>query len=131
MVAQARRRNAQAVQQGRVAVHPGSATSLPFTDARFDRALAVNSLHHWPDAAQSLRELRRVLKPGGVLVIAEQPVWAGKDADDCQIGRDLATQIAAAGFAPVAVHTRRMWQTPTIGVRAIRPGDQAATPNIA
>ena len=121
MVGQARRRNAQAIQQGRVAIHHGSAASLPFADARFERALAVNSLHHWPDTAQSLREMRRVLKPGGVLVIAGQPVWTGKDADDCQIGHDPAAQIAAAGFAAVTVRSRRMWQTPTIAVRAINP----------
>lgn len=65
--------------------------------------------------------MRRVLKPGGVLVIAEQPVWAGKDADDCQIGHDPAAQIAAARFAPVTVRGRRMWQTPIIALRAVNP----------
>jgi SAM-dependent methyltransferase len=39
-----------------------SATQLPFPDAGFDAALAVLTLHHWPDLARGLRELRRVAR---------------------------------------------------------------------
>jgi SAM-dependent methyltransferase len=41
---------------------------LPFKDGAFAAAVASNSLHHFPDLEQAMREIARVLKPGGVLV---------------------------------------------------------------
>ena len=87
MVAQARRRNAQGMQEGLVDLRWGSVEQLPFADGQFDRALAANSLHHWPNPITNLWEVQRVLKPGGRLVIAQQPVWAAKDADDLPVRR--------------------------------------------
>ena len=127
MVSQARLRNAAAITAGRVDLRWGSVASLPFADDQFDRALAVNSFHHWPEPAADLGEVKRVLRPGGVLVIAEQPVWAANGADDCRIAEALAAQLTAAGFARVEVITRRMWQAPTIVVR----GDKQDEANAA
>ncbi|MGH0035711.1 MAG: class I SAM-dependent methyltransferase [Myxococcota bacterium] len=39
-----------------------TATRLPFDDASFDASMAVLTIHHWPDAAGGLRELRRVAR---------------------------------------------------------------------
>jgi SAM-dependent methyltransferase len=121
MMAQARRRNARAIQAGRVDLRQGSVERLPFADAQFDRALAANSFHHWPNPTANLWEVMRVLKPGGRLVIAQQPVWAARDADDCRYASEVAAQIEAAGFAQVEMVSRRMWPAPTICVRAIKP----------
>jgi SAM-dependent methyltransferase len=121
LVGQARRRNAEAVHAGQVALRWGSVEQLPFPDATFDRILAVNSLHHWPNAEENLREVRRVLKAGGRLLIAEQPVWAGAGSDDCRFAAELAAQIATAGFGQVKVSTHRMKHAPTIVVRARSP----------
>jgi SAM-dependent methyltransferase len=46
------------------------AQSLPFPDAAFDAAVANHMLYHVPDRAKALSELRRVLKPTGVLFAA-------------------------------------------------------------
>jgi SAM-dependent methyltransferase len=121
MVEQARRRNASAIRAERVDLRYGSVELLPFVDDAFDRALAVNSQHHWPNPTANLREVRRVLKPGGVIVIAEQPVWAEADADDCRFASDLASRLAAAGFEQIEVVTRRMRPAPTICVRGVNP----------
>jgi ubiquinone/menaquinone biosynthesis C-methylase UbiE len=43
--------------------------ALPFPDASFDRAMANHMLYHVPDIGAALRELRRVLKPGGRVVL--------------------------------------------------------------
>jgi len=39
-----------------------SATALPFRDASFDASLAILTLHHWPDYARGIAELRRVAR---------------------------------------------------------------------
>lgn len=44
--------------------------ALPFTDASFDVVAALWMLYHVPDLDQALAEIRRVLRPGGVLVAA-------------------------------------------------------------
>lgn len=70
MLRQARRRNRWAVRAGRVDLRAGCATRLPFPDATFDAVCSVNSLPFWPSSLDGLRELRRVLRPGGRAVIA-------------------------------------------------------------
>jgi ubiquinone/menaquinone biosynthesis C-methylase UbiE len=46
-----------------------AAEALPFADGLFDRALCVTTICFVDDAGAMLREARRVMKPGGVLVI--------------------------------------------------------------
>lgn len=47
---------------GSAPVIQASATALPFRDGCFDAALAVLSVHHWPDRQLGLSELRRVAR---------------------------------------------------------------------
>src|SRR5690242_10690637 len=68
-VAQARRTNREEIAQGRVDVQQGSVSRLPFPDATFDLVTAVETHYYWPYLADDLREVRRVLKPGGTLVV--------------------------------------------------------------
>ncbi|HXJ70435.1 MAG TPA: class I SAM-dependent methyltransferase [Verrucomicrobiae bacterium] len=67
-----REANRDAVADGRVEVQQGSVSRLPFADAMFDLVTAVETHYYWPDLANDAREILRVLKPGGtLLVIAE------------------------------------------------------------
>jgi SAM-dependent methyltransferase len=50
-------------------VHQVDASALPFPDASFDRVAVVDMLEHAPDEAAFVRELFRVTKPGGRLVV--------------------------------------------------------------
>jgi SAM-dependent methyltransferase len=70
MLAAAREHNRAALEAGRVALHRASVERLPFADAAFDRALAVNTIYFWPDQLAGLKELRRVLRADGLLVVA-------------------------------------------------------------
>jgi ubiquinone/menaquinone biosynthesis C-methylase UbiE len=53
----------------RAELHSGSAESLPFPDGHFDAIVSVSALEYVPDIERCCREMRRVLKPGGTLVI--------------------------------------------------------------
>ena len=61
---------AQALSGGSFTAHAGDVQALDFADASFDGALACHMLYHVPDIAQGLRELRRVVRPGGRLFVA-------------------------------------------------------------
>jgi ubiquinone/menaquinone biosynthesis C-methylase UbiE len=69
MVQQASARNADALRSRRADLRYGSVERLPFADKTFDKAFAINSMQAWPDARVGLREIRRVLKHGGRIVL--------------------------------------------------------------
>ncbi len=54
----------------------GDASHLPFADATFDAVFAHTLLQHLQDPTAALREMHRVLKPGGVLGVREED-WGG------------------------------------------------------
>lgn len=54
-----------------VELKEASAYELPFTDDFFDLAYMVTVLMEIPDKGRALREVRRVLKPGGILAVTE------------------------------------------------------------
>ena len=56
---------------GGIVATQGDARDLPYPDATFDAAFLVATLGEIPDQDQALRELRRVLAPGGRLVVGE------------------------------------------------------------
>jgi ubiquinone/menaquinone biosynthesis C-methylase UbiE len=90
-----------------------SAEQLPTADASFDTVVCTYTLCSIPDAEQALREMRRVLVPGGKLLFCEhgrapdesvrrwqdrlQPFW-GPLAGGCHLGRDIPALLDTAGF---------------------------------
>jgi ubiquinone/menaquinone biosynthesis C-methylase UbiE len=69
MVAMAARRNRDAIRQGLVDLRQADCSMLPFDAASFDKAWSVHTIYFWNDPRQVLGEIRRVLKPGGRLVL--------------------------------------------------------------
>jgi SAM-dependent methyltransferase len=52
----------------------GDATAMPFADGSFDRVIAAEVLEHIPGDQRALREITRVLRPGGVAAVTV-PAW--------------------------------------------------------
>jgi ubiquinone/menaquinone biosynthesis C-methylase UbiE len=96
MVEQATVRNAKGIEAGRISLREGSVEQLSFGDKTFDRALAVNSMQVWPDAVTGLREIRRVMKPGGRIALAFTR-YSGQPKSG------VADLLTAAGFSGVRV----------------------------
>jgi ubiquinone/menaquinone biosynthesis C-methylase UbiE len=67
MVEIATRRNRALIEAARVEVVRATVESLPFPDDAFDKVMCVHVLYFWKDLDMSLREVARVLKPGGRL----------------------------------------------------------------
>lgn len=49
----------------------GSAEALPFADASVDVVISRYSAHHWHDVGLALREMKRILKPGGTAIMMD------------------------------------------------------------
>lgn len=54
-----------------ITTRQGYAESLPFDDESFEVVISRYSAHHWHDVGQALREIKRVLKPGGIFIIMD------------------------------------------------------------
>jgi len=67
------------IRQRRVGSAPAvqaSATQLPFRNAAFEAALAILTVHHWPDRARGLGELARVAR-GRIVILTWDPATSG------------------------------------------------------
>ncbi len=94
---------------GRVA----DAETLPFDDAEFDLVVGHAVLHHIPDVELALREVLRVLKPGGRFVFAGEPTYWGER---------VARRLAGATWAVAT----RVSHLPGLRAAWSRPVDELA-----
>jgi ubiquinone/menaquinone biosynthesis C-methylase UbiE len=64
-------RRLSAVDQGSLELAVGEATAIPAKDSSFDAVFDFGILHHVPDWQKAVREVSRVLKPGGLFFFEE------------------------------------------------------------
>ena len=95
------RRLSPAAQQGVVVYEWADGHHLPFADGSFDAAVCMSVLSFCEDASRVLAELRRVLCPGGRLLVAnadeDTRIYTGHDRD---LGRRIMLTIADRGHDP-------------------------------
>ena len=106
MVRQATRRNADAVRAGRVDLRLGSAEHLPAFAEPFDKVLAVNNMGMWREPDERLKEIHRLMRPGGRIAIVSQPRCPGATAETTvAAGREITARLTAAGFRGIRSDT--------------------------
>jgi ubiquinone/menaquinone biosynthesis C-methylase UbiE len=87
MIELARRHASESPASARLHFDVADVAALPFPDDRFDSVVSSGSIKHWPDQAAGLREIHRVLVPGGRAFIGEMNRLAPPAAIAAQRGR--------------------------------------------
>jgi ubiquinone/menaquinone biosynthesis C-methylase UbiE len=77
-VTAAHRNNRRWIDIGRVCIRHGTVSQLPFANDTFDLVTAIETHLFWPDLPNDFREISRVLKPGGSLLIVAEIYKGGK-----------------------------------------------------
>ena len=129
MVELAGRRNRRAVDAGQVVLFEAAADAIPFPDASFRAVVAVNCMQFWHPLEGSLREVARVLAPGGTLV-AVTHVWAlQKQVPVDEWQTRLAPLLPACGLGEMRQRTEPFRSGPGLVLSARKPGlDTPKTP---
>lgn len=117
-VAQSAQYNAAAVAAGKMEICAGSVGNMPFADGSFDRIVTVESFYFWSDPPHDLREVFRVLAPGGRFVIIAD-ICGGSALTEHEreniekyglynpTPEEFRTLLTDAGFSPVLIHRPR------------------------
>jgi ubiquinone/menaquinone biosynthesis C-methylase UbiE len=88
-VAFASRINKQWIDTGRVEIREASVSQLPFSADVFNVVTAVETHFWWPDLPSDMREVLRILKPGGVLIIIAE-VYKGANTVTAKLAEKYA-----------------------------------------
>lgn len=99
---------------------PGGAEEIPFDNGRFDTVVMTYTLCSIPEPEKAVREMARVLAPGGRLLFCEHglapdervrwwqgkvgPVW-GRIGGGCRLDRDIPAILRAGGLEIVSLDT--------------------------
>lgn len=116
-VREARAQNREEIASGKTSILLGSVERLPFPEGAFSKILSVESFYFWPSPVQNLREVLRVLKPGGTfLLVADIYQTQGLSAHALENIRryqlfnptqgEFRELFRTAGFRKISVHTK-------------------------
>ncbi len=119
-VAKAKNVNADVLDK-QVFVTQGSAEKLPYKDGAFNLVTAVETVYFWPNLANCLQEVRRVLKPGGRFAIMVEVVDNDSKWTDVVEGmtayspEELKNMLDDAGFINTEIHRKKPSYATIIG----------------
>jgi SAM-dependent methyltransferase len=117
MVRTATKRNTLASKQGRVDLRFGDAIALPYSPRTFHKVYSIHSIYFWREPQIALKEIYRVLKPNGMVVLTILPKerWNENNPDmtvgtpTCipYSGSELCHRLRAVGFTTTHIEDNR------------------------
>ena len=109
-------RNRQAILRGKCEIIEGSVSDLPFDDDTFDIVTGFETVYFWPDFINDLIEIKRTLKDGGILFIANEALPKENDERQKELielldmniysQAQLEESLYEAGFLDVEIHVK-------------------------
>jgi ubiquinone/menaquinone biosynthesis C-methylase UbiE len=116
-VATTKRTNAQWIDLGRVEVRHGSVSQLAFPDSMFNLVTAVETHFWWADLPGDMREVLRVLKPGGTLIVIGE-IYKGMTTGAGKLAEKYASRTGMT-LLSVAEHRELFSNTGYLDVQAV------------
>ena len=122
--------NRKRVEEGTAEFRQGVASELPWEDEKFSAAAAIATFMFWPKPLESLKEIHRVLCPGGRLVISLG--WNADDGKDhskhikkygirLYTGKEMQAMFQKAGFSKCSITYSKGFMMPKLMIaRAIK-----------
>ena len=109
--------NERLIKDGRVKIDHGSVSRLPYSEDMFDIITAFETIEFWPNLSEDFREVKRFLKPGGVLLIVNRHSRTEKKeskwAKFIQINtsNEYRKRLEDAGYVDIIIddHSRKGW----------------------
>ena len=119
-------------------VRIGEAAELPFEDGSFDLVTALDVVEHLDDDAAAFREMRRVLRPGGLLLVtvpAHRFLWGDQDEVNLHKRRyssaELRDRLASSGFDVLRLsYMNALLFAPIAAIRMLRRLEHRVRPRI-
>jgi SAM-dependent methyltransferase len=117
MVKYSRKMNKKLITENHVEIHEGSVEKTGFPDNFFDLVTAIETYYFWPSLPAALREIKRVLKPSGRLLLVNEMVKDGVyDVENAEMIEksqvrlvpleEIRQIIESVGFSNVQVFTK-------------------------
>jgi SAM-dependent methyltransferase len=95
----------------------GSALSIPYADHAFDIVYSHGVLHHVPQIREAQKEIARVLKPDGQLIVMLYARWSLNYVLSIAVVRRLGLlALWAAKWAPAGIHAQHLQQAREVGL---------------
>lgn len=98
----------------RCTIHQGDVSSLPYSDHSLDYVTAFETIYFWPDPDAAFKEIKRVLKPGGILFICcesadpSNTTWTDRiEGMTVYGGEDLKKRLLKIGYLKVELHKNK------------------------
>ena len=105
-VEKSKKLNKNNIMCGKASILQASVSSLPFDDDKFDAVTAVETYYFWPDKLNDLKEIYRVLKPGGKLLLVFEMVKSDEEPNKWdKVEKLLGTEaVSKDSIADILLH---------------------------
>jgi SAM-dependent methyltransferase len=120
-------------------VRLGEAANLPFGDGSFDLVTALDVVEHLDDDVAAFREMKRVLRPGGQILVtvpAHRFLWGDQDEVNMHkrryTARELRQRLVESGFDVVRIsYMNAVLFAPIAAARLLRRLEHRLRPRLA